>query len=56
MALHFRRRLSFGPLRINVTEHGVSSVAVKLGPVTYNLKSKKTTVDLPGTGPTWTSR
>jgi len=56
MALHFRRRFSFGPLRVNVTEKGVRSVAVKLGPVTYNLKSKKTTVNLPGTGPTWTSK
>lgn len=56
MPLHFRRRLSFGPLRVNLTEKGVSSVSVKLGPLTYNLKSKKTTVNLPGTGPTWTYR
>lgn len=50
MGLHFRRRLSLGPFRVNVTERGVRSVALKLGPFTWNLTRRRGTVDLPGTG------
>ncbi len=56
MPFRYRRRLRLGPLRFNVTENGVRSVAVQLGPLTYNFKTRKATVNLPGTGPTWSSK
>ncbi len=56
MPFRYRRRFRFGPLIINATQKGVTSVALKVGPLTYNFKSRKTTVNLPGTGPTWSSK
>ena len=48
MTLHYRKRFSFGPIRVNVTKTGVSSVALKIGPFTYNFKRRKLTTNLPG--------
>ncbi len=56
MPFRYRRRLRFGPLIVNVTQQGVRSVAIKIGPFTYNFKHRRTTVNLPGTGPTWSNR
>jgi hypothetical protein len=53
MSFRFRKRFSLGPLRINVTKRGISSVALKVGPVTRNLTRRRTTVDLPGEGLYW---
>jgi Protein of unknown function (DUF4236) len=55
VTLHYRRRLSLGPLRLNVTGRGLTSVALVLGPLTWNLTRRRTTVDLPG-GLSWTGR
>ncbi len=56
MPLHYRRRINLGPVRLNFTERGLTSLSLKLGPLTYSLKTKKTTVNLPGTGSIWTSK
>lgn len=47
MAFRFRRRLSLGPLRFNITERGLRSTSVKIGPFTRNLTRGKNTVNLP---------
>lgn len=52
MSLHYRRRLKVGPLRLNVTARGLTSVALVLGPLTWNLTRRRTSVDLPG-GLSW---
>ncbi len=51
----YRRRFRLGPLRINVTGRGVTSIAFVLGPLTYNLTRRRSTVDRPG-GASWQSR
>lgn len=48
MSLRYRRRASLGPLRLNFTRRGLSSIAIKLGPMTHNFTRKRTTVNLPG--------
>jgi hypothetical protein len=48
MTLRYRRRRSAGPLRFNFGSRGLSSIAVKLGPWTYNLTHRRSTVNLPG--------
>lgn len=48
MSINYRKRIALGPVRINITQRGVASVALKLGPFTYNLKSRRLTTDLPG--------
>jgi uncharacterized protein DUF4236 len=48
MIFKYRKRLRFGPLTINLTERGVSSYSVKIGPVTWNPKRRRVTTDLPG--------
>lgn len=47
-ALRYRRRLRLGPLRVNISGARVTSVAVVLGPFTYNLTRRRATADLPG--------
>lgn len=47
MSLRFRRRLSLGPLRINLSGSGVS-FGVKAGPLTYNLTRRRLWANLPG--------
>lgn len=48
MALRFRRRPRLGPLRFNVTERGLRSVSIKVGPFTWNPRRRRVTTDLPG--------
>jgi hypothetical protein len=55
VSLHYRRRLRLGPFRINITGRGVASVAFVLGPLTYNLTRRRSTVDLPG-GLSWRTK
>lgn len=50
MALRFRRRPGWGPLRFNVTERGLRSVSIKIGPFTWNPTHRRVTTNLPGTG------
>ena len=50
--MKFRARKShrFGPFRANFTENGFSSWSFKLGPWTWNSRSRKHTVNTPGPG------
>lgn len=48
MPIHFRKRPAIGPFRLNITERGIRSVAIKFGPFTWNLTRRRGTVDGPG--------
>ncbi|WP_083884430.1 DUF4236 domain-containing protein [Nocardia higoensis] len=48
MPIRFRQRKSFGPLKLNFTQQGLSSWSIKIGPWSWNSRSKKNSVDLPG--------
>lgn len=48
MGLRFRRRPRMGPLRLNVTERGLRSVSLKVGPFTWNPRRRRVTTNLPG--------
>jgi hypothetical protein len=55
MGLRYTRRPRYGPFRVNVSEHGVSSVTLKLGRVSWRVWSRRdrrrrglTSIDLPG--------
>jgi Protein of unknown function (DUF4236) len=50
MAWNFRMRPSLGPLRFNVSKHGLRSVSLKLGWFTYNFGTGRKSVDTPGPG------
>lgn len=54
-AFRYRRRFRLGPIRVNVTGRGVTSIALVVGKLTYNLTRRRATVDLPG-GMSWQSR
>ncbi len=45
--LVFRRRIRFGPLVLHFGRRGPST-SVKVGPVTHNLRSGRTSLNLPG--------
>jgi uncharacterized protein DUF4236 len=55
MALRFRKSFRFGPIRWHFTEHGLSSWSFKLWRWTWNSRTKRHTVDLPGPA-SWTSK
>ena len=47
MSINFRKTISIGKhLKANVGKNGLNSFTVKVGPVSYNTKSHKTTVRL----------
>jgi hypothetical protein len=46
--IRFRKRIRLGPIRWNFTEHGYSSWSFKLGPFSWNLRTRRHSVDLPG--------
>jgi hypothetical protein len=48
MGLRYRWRPRLGPLRLNVTERGLRSVSLKLGPFTWNTTRGRLTTNLPG--------
>lgn len=50
MTFRVRKQLRFGPLRVNLTQHGVSRYTVKLGSLAWNSHSRKTTPNTPGPG------
>lgn len=47
MALTFRKSLSFGPLRLSLSKRGLSP-SVRIGPVSHSLRTRRTSVRLPG--------
>lgn len=48
MPFTFRKRLRLGPLVWNLGRRGLTSWGVKLGPFSWNSRSRSTSVDLPG--------
>lgn len=48
MRFRARKRLRFGPLVINLTQRGFTSWGVKLGPWSWNSRTRRQRVDLPG--------
>lgn len=52
--LIFRKRLKFGPLILNMSQGKVTSYTIKVGPWSWNSRSRKQRVNLPGPF-SWTS-
>jgi len=50
MAFRMRKQLRFGPLVINLTQHGVSSISLRFWRWSYNFRTRKHTFDTPGPG------
>lgn len=50
MRFGLRKTLRLGPVRIHLTQNGISSWGLQLGRWTWNAKSRKHTVDTPGPG------
>ncbi|PUB27083.1 uncharacterized protein DUF4236 [Promicromonospora sp. AC04] len=48
MPIRFRKRWGLGPVKFNFTQRGLSSWSFKVGPWSWNSKTKKHSVDLPG--------
>jgi len=48
MGLVFRKRKKIGPLILNFTENGYSSWSLKIGRWSWNSRSRRHSVDLPG--------
>jgi hypothetical protein len=55
MGLLIRKKLRLGPISIHFTEHGYSSWSIKLWRWSWNSKTRKQRVDLPGPA-SWTSK
>ena len=50
MGFKLRKRWRIGPLVLNFTQRGFSSWGLKIGPWSWNAKTRKTTIDTPGPG------
>lgn len=50
MGYKMRKSMRLGPLRFNFTQNGFSSWSVKLGPWSWNSKTRKSTINTPGPG------
>lgn len=48
MPFTFRKRPRLGPFVFNITEHGWTSTTFKLGPFSFNTRTRRKSVDLPG--------
>lgn len=46
--LRYRKRVKLGPLVLNISERGLTSVSVKIGPFTWNPTRRRVTTNLPG--------
>ena len=53
MSLRMRKTLRIGPIRLYFTQHGYSSWSVKFGAWSWNSRTHRQRVDLPGPF-TWT--
>jgi hypothetical protein len=54
MGLVIRKTMRLGPVRLHFTKKGFSSWSLKLWRWSWNSKTRKSTVDLPGPA-SWTS-
>ncbi len=50
MKFRMHRSMKLGPVRIHMTERGISSWGLQLGPWSWNARSGRHTVDTPGPG------
>jgi Protein of unknown function (DUF4236) len=48
MPLLFRKKIKMGPLQFNFGRKGYSSWGIKIGRWSWNSRTRKQTVDLPG--------
>ena len=48
MRLTFRKTVRVGPVRLNFGRSGFTSWGLKFGRVSWNARTRKTSVDLPG--------
>jgi hypothetical protein len=48
MAIVFRKIVRLGPIHLNFADHGFSSWSVKLGRWSWNSRTRKQRVNLPG--------
>jgi hypothetical protein len=55
MGFRFRKTINLGLVRLNFTQDGFSSYSVKLGPFSWNSRSRRQRIDLPGPW-SWTGR
>lgn len=50
MRFRLRKTVRLGPVRLNFTQGGFTSWGLKLGPLSWNAKTRRTSVDTPGPG------
>lgn len=50
MGFKLRKSIPLGPIRLNFTERGFSSITIKAGPFSWNSRTRKRTIDTPGPG------
>lgn len=55
MPIQYRKSHKFGPIRLNVTQNGMSSWSIKIGRWSWNSRTKAQRYDLPGPF-TWRGR
>jgi hypothetical protein len=48
MPFTFRKHPHLGPIRFNFTEHGLSSITIRVGRWSWNSRTGRHSVDLPG--------
>lgn len=48
MSIRARRSFRFGPLRLNVTQRGFTSWGLKVGPWSWNSRTRAHRLNLPG--------
>lgn len=50
MKFRARKTLRLGPFRLNFTQRGFSSWGLKVGPWSWNAKTRRQSLDTPGPG------
>jgi hypothetical protein len=50
MKFRARKRLRFGPIVVNLTQRGISSISLRFWRWTWNARTGKHTFDTPGPG------
>ena len=48
MPIQYRKVIKFGPFRLNIGNHGLSSWSFAIGKWSWNSRTRKHRVDLPG--------
>lgn len=46
--IRLRKAIRFGPLVFNLTQRGLSSVSLRMGPLSLNSRRRRLRADLPG--------